>query len=76
MLGLKTKEQRERIILFKRVFGSHEGREVLCELMDKYHVIRPHDGDAYKEGQRSVVLEIMKRANMDMAAFDKLLKGG
>lgn len=67
--------QRQRIITFKRVFGSPEGKEVLFELMNRFHILSSHGGDPLKEGQRSVVLEILSLANMNLAQFDQMLKG-
>jgi len=69
------KEQRQRIIQYKRTFGSPEGKAVLFDLMNKFHVLNAHKGDPYAEGQRSVVLWIMSQSNINLEAFDKLLKG-
>jgi predicted DNA-binding ArsR family transcriptional regulator len=67
--------QRNRIILYKRVFGSPEGKEVLVDLMDRFYIVQEHDGSPGREGQRSVVLHIMRQAGMDLAAFDNLWRG-
>lgn len=67
--------QRDRAIRFKRVFGTPEGKEVLCELMDEFHIIRRHRGDSFDEGQRSVVTWIMEQTHMDLAALDRLMRG-
>lgn len=66
---------REKVIAYKKVFGGDDGREVFFDLMNKFHVLNSHGGDAYKEGQRSVVLWIMSQAHCDLAQLDKLLKG-
>lgn len=71
----KVVEQRDRIIAYKNVFNSSEGRAVLLDLMNKFHVIHTHGGDPYKEGQRSVVLEIMYQSSINLVEFDKLMKG-
>jgi hypothetical protein len=71
----KAKADREKIIQYKRVFGSDEGRKVLFDLMNRYHVLNTHNGDHIKEGQRSVVIDILGRCNVDMIQFDKMLKG-
>lgn len=71
----KISADRQKIISYKKFFGTDEGREVLFDLMNRYHILNGHGGDMHKEGQRSVVLEIMRLANIDLAQFDKLLKG-
>lgn len=75
MFGRKQREQRERILTFKKVFGGPDGKEILYDLMNRYHLLNSHKGDAYSEGQRSVVLYILSQTNINMEAFDKLLKG-
>lgn len=75
-LGKKREiEQRDRIIQYKRVFGSTEGKAVLFDLMNKYHVLNSHGGDALKEGQRSVVLGILSQCSINLDEFDKMMKG-
>lgn len=68
-------EQREKIIQYKQVFGTPQGQEVLFDLMNRFHILRNHGGDALKEGERSVVLYILERSHINLAEFDKLLKG-
>jgi hypothetical protein len=75
MTEKKEKSQRARIISFKRTFGSQEGKEVLYELMNRYHILNDHGGDAFKEGQRSVVLHILTKCRINMAQFDEMMKG-
>lgn len=74
---LKSKrenEQRERVIAYKRAFGGAEGKTVLFHLMNTYHVLNTHDGNPYSEGQRSVILEILRNVNINLVEFDKLLR--
>jgi len=71
----ETNEQRERVINFKRTFATPEGKGVLFDLMNRYHLLNSHDGDPYKEGQRSVVLFIMAQTNINIQTLDQLLKG-
>lgn len=71
----KAEADRQKILSYKKVFGSEEGREVLFDLINRYHVLNSHGGDPLKEGQRTVVLDILSRCNIDMVQFDKLLKG-
>lgn len=75
MFGKKQQEQREKIIAYKRTFGTPEGKTVLFDLMNKYHVLNGHKGDIHKEGERSVVLGIMYMCNINMEEFDRLMKG-
>lgn len=67
--------QRNRITNFKQAFGTEAGRETLMELMNRFHVINPHDGSARQEGERAVVLYIMEHVGMNLAEFDKLWRG-
>lgn len=69
------REQRDRIITIKQTFGTEAGRSTLLELMNRFHVLHPHKGDSYSEGQRSVVLWLMKEANVKLEDFDKLMRG-
>lgn len=74
-LKQNRKEQRERIIAFKKVFGTQDGKTVLYHLMNKYHVLNSHKGDSFSEGQRSVVLEVLHLCNISIEQLDQLLKG-
>ena len=71
----KGSAQREKILAYKRLFATADGKEVLCDLINRFHILASHGGEPMKEGQRSVVLEIMKNCNVDMVQFDKMLKG-
>ncbi len=67
--------QRDRIIRFKRVFGTQEGKEVLCDILNRAHILESHGGDSLKEGERSLALYILQNCNINLAEFDRLLKG-
>jgi len=71
----KSEADRQKVINYKKFFSSEDGKDVIIDLMDKYYILHSHDGSIFSEGQRSVVLYILKQANMDMVMFDKLLKG-
>jgi hypothetical protein len=71
----KAAADRQLMVFYKKIFGGEEGQSVLIDLMNRYWVLNSHGGDAGKEGERRVVLDIMARANIDLAKFDKLLKG-
>lgn len=70
----KAREQRDKIILYKKVFNSPEGREILFDLMNKFHLLNSHKGDPFAEGQRSVVLAILQQTRINLKEFDELLK--
>lgn len=66
---------RDLVIQYKRVFGTEEGKAVLMDLMNRFHILNTHSGDALKEGQRSVVLHILSQTSVNLAALDQMLKG-
>lgn len=73
-------EQRQKAINYKKFFGEEHGRAVMLDLMNKYHVLTPIDDPdprlaAFKEGQRSVILDLLARANLSIEQLDKILKG-
>lgn len=71
----KAKEQRDRIVAYKRVFGTPEGKEVLFDILNRCHILNAHKGDAYAEGRRSVALDILHNCKIDLAQFDQLMNG-
>lgn len=71
----KPQEAREKVISYKNFFGDDGGKSVLFDLINKFHVLNTHGGDAFKEGQRSVVLWIMQQTHCDLAQLDKVLRG-
>lgn len=76
MIFRKKRESfRDLVIAYKQMFGTPQGRMVLFDLMNRYHVLNHHNGDALKEGQRSVVLDVMKKCNISVEQLDELLKG-
>ena len=71
MFFKRHKKQLDRIIQYKAVFGTEEGKKVLYDLMASHHVVSPvmvkgdsHD-TAFKEGERNVVLRIMSILKID-----------
>ena len=55
---------------YRRIFKSEAGKNVLSDLIDTHFVMRPTmDADshttAYNEGQRMVILRILKMLNTD-----------
>ena len=56
--------------LYKEVFGTNSGKLVLADMMKRFGVFRnsyrhddPH-GTSYCEGQRSVVLDLLRHMNL------------
>jgi len=70
----QEEQQRQRFVLYKQVFLEDRGREVLRNLMNSFYVLNPHAGDAYKEGQRSVVLHILHNCHINIDRFDALIE--
>ena len=71
----KAETDRQRILNFKKVFGTEEGKEVLFDILNRYHVLNGHKGDVHSEGQRSVALYILSQCHVDLVQFEKLLRG-
>ena len=76
----KRNERAERIRAYKRVFDSEDGKKVLQDLMKSCHVFtstmdaNPNE-TAYKEGERSVVLRIMRTLKIDPSEIEKFTGG-
>ncbi len=70
----KRDAARELIISYKRTFGSKEGKEVLFDLMNRFHILNPAVSEI-AEGQRQTVLHILKQSNVNLKQLDELMKG-
>lgn len=62
---------------YRRLFSSQYGQKVLANLCQRFGVFDPYyDSDPnhmyYKQGQRSVILEIVKMTKLDPADLEKL----
>lgn len=80
----KTKQledQRQRIISFKKFFGTDEGREVMSDLINRYYLLNglPKTTSeielARAAGAHDVVCYLLGRANVRMEELDRILKG-
>lgn len=71
----RVEADRQRVISYKKFFSSPEGKDVLFDLMNKFHILNTHNGNVFSEGQRSVVLHMMAQANIDLVQYDKIIKG-
>lgn len=66
----KRKDRYKVIKSYMEVFNTEAGKEVLEDMMKTFHVLNStHSTDAlemaYREGERSVVLRILKTINTD-----------
>ncbi len=68
-----AEQLRQLAIAYKRTFNTD--KVVLFDLMNKFNILDTHGGDAFKEGQRSVVLHILKQCHLDPNLFNELLQG-
>lgn len=70
--------RKERIALYKGLFKSPKGKEVLHDLLARNFVLQSTYSSKdpqqviYNEGKRAVVLEILAMLEMDISMFDKL----
>ena len=77
----KSEADRQKVIAFKKFFGTDEGRAVMIDLMNRYYILNPMpklDSEYERgrcEGQRDAVLHMLGLANTDLALFEKILKG-
>jgi hypothetical protein len=63
---------------YKTVFSTYEGKQVLHDMMKTFHILHSTmDGNshetAFKEGERSVVLRILRTINTDPSELEKIL---
>lgn len=76
-----SEDQRQKVISYKKFFGSPEGQEVMLDLMNRFYILTPlpQAGAEFErgiaEGKRQAVLHLLGQAHMDMAQFDRVLKG-
>lgn len=75
MRAKRATSPRDKIISFKRTFATPQGKLVLFDLMNRFHVLNTHKGDAFAEGQRAAVLYILQQCHINLEEFDEMLKG-
>ena len=74
----KRQERAEVIRAYKRVFETADGMKVLSDLMKNAHMYRstmdanPHEL-AYREGERSLVLKILRTIKADPTELETYL---
>ena len=71
-------EKKREVQMFREVFGTDEGKEILAILARKFHVYKfmqtpdPYIS-AFQEGQRSVVIQILEILKTDLDAVKRRL---
>ena len=64
------KEANRLNLLYHSVFATPDGREVLNDLLEHSTIVAPmldtHEALAFAEGQRSVILTVIRRAGYDL----------
>lgn len=78
VLVVQENKRVKRIKTYQTLFSTHSGKEVLSDLMKAYYITSTtHSSDplemAYKEGQRSVVLSLIRLLKMDTNAMMKMI---
>jgi hypothetical protein len=76
----KLSSKKDTIQSYQRLFASEDGIRVMKDLMKSCHFYdTTFTGDvyesAYKEGERSVILRIMRTIKLDPRDIDKILEG-
>lgn len=71
----ELEDYRQKVILYKKVFGSPDGKTVLYDLMNAGYVLNNHKGDPFLEGRRSLVLDILHKCNVSEKELSDMLKG-
>lgn len=76
----KLSFKKDTMQAYQRVFESPEGKLVLRDLMKGCHFYETtFTGDAietaYREGERSVVLRIIRTLKLDPREIDKIIEG-
>ena len=68
-------QQKQKSILYKQVFLTESGKQVLFDLMDMGHILTTHKGDQFQEGRRSMILDILHLVNVKEEQFQQILEG-
>ena len=77
-MNLPFTEKKREVQMFREVFGTDEGKEIMAILARKFHVYKymqtpdPYIS-AFQEGQRSVVVQILEILKTDLDAVKRRL---
>lgn len=80
-LADRDEDQRQMAILYKKVFGTPEGRQVLQDMCNRYRVFAtqpsmPTEYDRGRaEGKRDAILHILDVFIPDLSHLEKMQKG-
>lgn len=74
----KRHKKADLIRAYKNTFSSEEGKAVLHDLMRTFHVLNSTMDSStnevmFKEGERSVILRILRTINTDANELEKIL---
>lgn len=70
----KDKYNQRIASLYKKVFGTVAGQEVLADLIMTGYILESTEGDLLKEGSRKQVLRILSILNYDPVKFQTVMK--
>lgn len=77
----RKRDRADLVICYQSIFSTDQGKAVLYDLMKSCHVFDhsvtedPHE-TAFNEGQRSVVLRIMKLMDVNPRQLRDMMKAG
>src|SRR5438445_539690 len=73
---------RQLAIAYKETFKTEFGRTVMLDLMNRFYFMKPRPQGSdlshlalIERGHREVVEDLLGKANVDLVAFDKKLRG-
>lgn len=81
-MGFLNRSKRSELILkYRAVFSTDDGKAILADLCRTFHVFGTTMGEtpeetAHNEGQRTVVMRILKTINTDPEQLEALLREG
>ncbi len=77
-LKKQEKEQLEMLLSYRNIFGTEHGKLVLADLIKRYEMRPSFSTDAllmaFNEGQRNVILVILKALNIDEQQLQQRIK--
>ncbi len=67
--GIRRSQQAEAWL---KIAETQEGLIAIHDLANRYHMLTSHGGDAFSEGQRSVVAYILSQINLSPAEMTRM----
>ncbi len=68
-------ERRDRLIQYKQLFGSPQGKVVLFDIIDRCHILDERELTPFEQGKRSVATRLLTDLNINLSEFDRMMKG-